>query len=192
MVMRSFHYCRVPTHRMGDSFLMMFAFFSTRFLSYIEFIDSTGLNYIMFAHNKVSFVNKFTILLLQTNRQSGYPRCTPNIHNALRSLSNILFMKFNCDASVFICKINQIHIWIYKRSYRKIPVFLKISRYTSRTKIEPVSRELNPSWDHRSLWGVSNFCNSGNPPPLNPPKVKFFIYCAILMKFETQHIHVNK
>ena len=28
------------------------------------------------------------------------------------------------------------------------------------------------------------------PPPLPPPKVKFFIYGAILLKFETEHFHV--
>ena len=28
------------------------------------------------------------------------------------------------------------------------------------------------------------------PSPLKPTMVKFFIYCAVLMKFETQHIHM--
>ena len=38
----------------------------------------------------------------------------------------------------------------------------------------------------------ANFCNYQTPEnnPINLPKVKFFIYGAILMKFETQHLYM--
>ena len=43
---------------------------------------------------------------------------------------------------IYIGKINEIYILINEKSNRKIPRFFKISRDTSRTKIEPGSQEL--------------------------------------------------
>ena len=54
-------------------------------------------------------------------------------------------MKFKSSLCVFIGKINKIHILIDEKSNREIPGILKISRDTSRTKIEPGSRNLNPN-----------------------------------------------
>ena len=48
------------------------------------------------------------------------------------------FIGYKCE---FNGKINEIHILIYEKSNREIPGFFKISR----PKIEPGSRELNPS-----------------------------------------------
>ena len=59
---------------------------------------------------------------------------------------NIFFiMKFIGYKCEFNGKINEIHILINEKSNREIPGILKISRDTSRTKIEPGSRNLNPN-----------------------------------------------
>ena len=52
------------------------------------------------------------------------------------------FIGYKCE---FNGKINEIHILINEKSNREIPGFFKISRDISRPKIEPGSRELNPS-----------------------------------------------
>ena len=48
------------------------------------------------------------------------------------------FISFKCE---FVAKINETHILINEKSNREIPGFFKISR----PKIEPGSRELNPT-----------------------------------------------
>ena len=60
-------------------------------------------------------------------------------------------MKFICYKCEFVGKINEIHILINEKSNREIPRFFKISRDISRSKIEPGSRELNPTVNKRSL-----------------------------------------
>ena len=52
------------------------------------------------------------------------------------------FIGYKCE---FNGKINEIHILINEKSKREIPGFFKISRDISRPKIEPGSRELNPT-----------------------------------------------
>ena len=52
------------------------------------------------------------------------------------------FIGYKCE---FNGKINEIHILINEKSNREIPGFFKISRDISRPKIEPGSRELNPT-----------------------------------------------
>ena len=56
-------------------------------------------------------------------------------------------MKFKRYICIFIGKINDIHILDNEKSNREILGFLKISGYTSRTKIKPESDELNPISD---------------------------------------------
>ena len=53
------------------------------------------------------------------------------------------FISYKCE---FAGKINELHILISEKSNREIPGFFKISRDISRLKIEPGSRELNPSF----------------------------------------------
>ena len=53
------------------------------------------------------------------------------------------FISYKCE---FFGKINDIHILINEKSNREILGFFKISRDKSRPKIEPGSRELNPSY----------------------------------------------
>ena len=50
-------------------------------------------------------------------------------------------MKFKTYTCVFIGIINNTRL-IYEKLNREIPEFFKISRITSRTKIEPGSRDL--------------------------------------------------
>ena len=52
------------------------------------------------------------------------------------------FIGYKCE---FNEKINEIHILINEKSNREILGFFNISRDISRSKIEPGSRELNPS-----------------------------------------------
>ena len=52
------------------------------------------------------------------------------------------FISYTCE---FVGKINEIHILINEKSNREIRGFFKISQDTSRPKIEPGSRELNPT-----------------------------------------------
>ena len=52
------------------------------------------------------------------------------------------FIGYKCE---FNGKFNEMHILINEKSNREIPGFYKISRDISRPKIEPGSRELNPS-----------------------------------------------
>ena len=61
-----------------------------------------------------------------------------------------IFIGYSC---VFTGKINAIHILINEELNREILGFFKMSRDTSRTKIEPVSRELNYSFhtEHFSI-----------------------------------------
>ena len=49
----------------------------------------------------------------------------------------------------------------------------------------------NNDWD-KNLWIEAPLTLLGAPPPTQPllKKVKFFIYCAILIKFETQYFHM--
>ena len=63
-------------------------------------------------------------------------------------------MKFKSYTCVFIGKINEIHISITEKSIQEIPGCFKISRDTSQTKIEPGSRELNPSHDFSTRQGI--------------------------------------
>ena len=64
------------------------------------------------------------------------------------------FIGYKCE---FNGKINEIHILINEKSNREIPGFFKISRDISRPKMEPGSRELNPT----SLPFLS-FCHHNN------------------------------
>ena len=52
------------------------------------------------------------------------------------------FISYKCE---FVGKINEIHILINEKSNREILGFFKISRDISGPKIEPGSRELNPT-----------------------------------------------
>ena len=52
------------------------------------------------------------------------------------------FISYRCE---FVGKINEIHILIITKSNRDIPGFFIISRDISWPKIEPGSRELNPT-----------------------------------------------
>ena len=50
-------------------------------------------------------------------------------------------MKLNSYASIFIVKVNEIHISINEKSNREIPWLIKIYRDTSLTKTKPESRD---------------------------------------------------
>ena len=62
-------------------------------------------------------------------------------------------MKFTSYKCEFVVKINEIHILIHEKSNQEIPGFLKISRL----KIQPGSRELNPSRQHYSNLFFMNY-----------------------------------
>ena len=56
---------------------------------------------------------------------------------------------------------------------------------------------LSVGLDQQYLWGLFEFLKSGPSAVLGaprknlgPPKVNFFIYCPILIKFEKQHFHM--
>ena len=66
------------------------------------------------------------------------------------------FIGYKCE---FNGKINEIHILINEKSNREILGFFKISQDISRPKIEPGSRELNPT----AYWSTSNSLPIGSP-----------------------------
>ena len=60
-----------------------------------------------------------------------------NINNFFYEIQKVIY--------VLIGKLNKIHKFINEISIQEISRFFQISRDTSRTKIEPGSRKLNPS-----------------------------------------------
>ena len=73
----------------------------------------------------------------------------------------------------------------------QFPRFLKTFQLSYNAAIFSVG------WDHHFVWGFFEFLKSGPSAPLGaprknlaPPKVKFFIYCPILIKFKTKHFHM--
>ena len=96
----------------------------------------------LFSAHCASFMSRWP--LLRGLHIRSCDRANDSYRKFIKKYKCFFFLKA-MHTCVFIGKINDIYPLINWRSKRAIPGFFKIARVTSRAKIKPWSRELNPT-----------------------------------------------